>query len=86
MNRRQSEGAFITTESTNKTVHAKTSSSELAYLHKRTDSNTTKPHYSTNSRKSLSRSTSSTTTRSNISGSYDQEVEDSGYYDDALEG
>ena len=85
LNRRQSEGAFTFTEPTNITAHAQTPSSELAYLHKRTDSNITKPPSITNSKKmSLSRSTSSTTTRSSVS-CYDQEVEDSGYYDEALE-
>jgi hypothetical protein len=80
LNRRQSEGAITTTDPTNITAHTKIPSSELPYL-KRTDSNATKPP---NSKKSLSRSTSSTT-RSSISGCYDQEVEDSGYYDEALE-
>ena len=83
LNRRQSESVLTTTESTNITAHAKTQSSELAYLHKRTDSNVTKPSIA---RKSLSRSTSSTTTRSSVvSACYDQEVEDSGYYDEVLE-
>ena len=86
LNRRQSESALTTTEPTNITAHAKIPSSELAYLHKRGDSNTTRPPSTTNGKlKSLSRSTSSTTTRSSLSGCYDQEVEDSGYYDEALE-
>ena len=76
LNRAQSESALASSKS----AHAKTPSSELAYLHKRTDSNTTKPPSS--KKKSLSRSTSS---RSSFSGCYDQEVEDSGYYDEALE-
>ena len=78
LNRRQSEGTLTT----NKTAHDKTPSSELAYLHKHTDSNAVS---STNGKKSLSRSTSSATTRSIVSGYYDQEVEDSGYHDEALE-
>ena len=82
LNRTQSEGALTI----NKTEDARTTSSELAYLHKGTDSNASKPPSTTNSKKkSLSRSTSSTTPRSSVSGSYDQEVEDSGYYDEVLE-
>lgn len=86
LNRRQSESALTTTEPTNITGHVKAPSSELAYYHKRTDSNSMKPPSTTNAKKlSLSRSASSTTTRSSFSGCYDQEVEDSGYYDEALE-
>ena len=85
LNRRQSESALTTTEPTNITTHAKAPSSELAYLHKRMDSNATKPPSTNSKKKSLSRSTSSTTTRSSLSGDYDQEVEDSGYHDEALE-
>jgi hypothetical protein len=73
LNRRQSEGALTTT-------HTKAPSSELAYLHKRTDSSAMKPP--SNKKRPLSRSTSSTTTRSSC---YDQDVEDSGFYDEALE-
>lgn len=75
LNRTHSESALTS----NKAAHSKTPSSELAYLHKHMDSNATKP---TTVKKSLSRSTSSTTTRSSC---YDQDVEDSGYYDDPLE-
>ena len=78
LNRPQSEGALTTI----KTAHAKTQSSELAYLHKRTDSNITRPFSTASSRKSLSRPASSTGTRSSC---YDQEVDDSGYYDEVLE-
>ena len=83
LNRRQSESVLTTTESTNIIAHGKSPSSELAYLHKRTDSNVTKPPSIT--KKSLSRSTSSATTRSSVSAFYDQEIEDSGYYDEVLE-
>ena len=76
LNRRRSEGVLTATKPTNITPRAKIPSSELAYLHKRTDSNATKPLSIT--KKSLSRSTSSTTTRSSVSACYDQEVEDSG--------
>jgi hypothetical protein len=79
LNRTQSEGALTS----NKTAHAKIPSSELAYLHKHTDSSATNPPSTTTKKKSLSRSTSSTTTRSSFS--YDQEVEDGGYCDDTLE-
>lgn len=84
-NRRQSEGT-PTTNAQTIPANGINSSSELAYLHKRSDTIASGAIGLPNgSRKSLSRSTSTTAAelnRSSSGGYYEQEVED---YDEALE-